>query len=114
MAEIGDVTHFTHRGTLTAFAGVAPSKNDSGKYTQKSVRTSKKGSPNLRKTLFQLMDGLSKHSPSDDPVYAFMNKKQAEGKPYYVYMTTGANKFLRIYYRRVRKYLTSLEESKES
>ena len=67
MAEIGDVTRFTHREALTAFAGVDPGKNDSGKHVQKSVRTSKKGSPHLRRTLFQIMDGLIKRSPIDDP-----------------------------------------------
>ena len=91
MAEIGDVTRFTHREALTAFAGVDPGKNDSGKHVQKSVRTSKKGSPHLRRTLFQIMDGLIKRSPIDDPVYVFMDKKRAQGKPYYVYMTAGAN-----------------------
>jgi hypothetical protein len=110
MAEIGDVTRFTKRGSLTAFAGVDPGKNDSGQYSQKSVPTSKKGSPHLRKTLFQIMDGLIKRSPADDPVYAFMDKKRAQGKPYYVYMTAGANKFLRIYYGRVNEYLSSLSE----
>ena len=110
MAEIGDVTRFTKRGSLTAFAGVDPGKNDSGQYSQKSVRTSKKGSPHLRKTLFQIMDNLIQRSPADDPVYAFMDKKRAQGKPYYVYMTAGANKFLRIYYGRVNEYLSSLSE----
>ena len=108
MAEIGDVARFTHREALTAFAGVDPGKNDSGQHVQKSVRTTKKGSPYLRKTLFQIMDGLIKRSPADDPVYAFMDKKRAQGKPYYVYMTAGANKFLRIYYGRVKEYLASL------
>ena len=115
MAEIGDVTRFTHREALTAFAGVDPRKaKDSGQYIQKSVPTTKKGSPSLRKTLFQIMDGLIKRSPADDPVYAFMDKKRAEGKPYYVYMTAGANKFLRIYYGRVREYLASLPETEEN
>ena len=114
MAEIGDVTRFTKRSTLTAFAGVDPRPNESGSYKQKSTPTTKKGSPNLRKTLFQIMDGLIKRSPVDDPVYAFMDKKRAEGKPYYVYMTAGANKFLRIYYGRVNEYLAALAESKES
>ena len=113
MAEIGDVTRFTHRGALTAFAGVDPGKNDSGQHIQKSVPTTKKGSPSLRKTLFQIMDGLIKRSPADDPVYAFMDKKRAQGKPYYVYMTAGANKFLRIYYGRVKEYLASLSEAEE-
>lgn len=113
MAEIGDVTRFTHRGALTAFAGVDPGRNDSGQHIQKSVRTSKKGSPALRKTLFQIMDNLIKRSPVDDPVYAFMDKKLAQGKPYYVYMTAGANKFLRIYYGRVKEYLASLSKAEE-
>lgn len=114
MAEIGDVTRFTHREALTAFAGVDPGKNDSGQHIQKSVRTSKKGSPYLRKTLFQIMDGLIKRSPVDDPVYAFIDKKRAQGKPYYVYMTAGANKFLRIYYGRVKEYLSSLPETEKN
>lgn len=105
MAEIGDVRRFTHREALTAFAGVDPQKDDSGQRVRKSMPTTKKGSPCLRKTLFQIMDGLIKRSPADDPVYAFMDKKRAQGKEYYVYMTAGANKFLRIYYGRVREYL---------
>ena len=56
MAEIGDVTRFTHKGAVTAFAGVDPGVNDSGDYSQKSVHASKHGSPVLRKTLFQVMD----------------------------------------------------------
>lgn len=108
MAEIGDVTRFTHKGAITAFAGVDPGVNESGSYEQKSVPTSKRGSAELRKTLFQVMDCLIKTMPQEDPVYLFMDKKRAQGKSYYVYMTAGANKFLRIYYGRVKEYLASL------
>lgn len=108
MAEIGDSRRFSHRGALTAFAGVDPGVNQSGTYNQKNVRTSKRGSAPLRKTLFQVMEGLLKSSPENDAVYKFISKKRAEGKPYYVYMTAGANKFLRIYYGRVKEYLLSL------
>ena len=110
MAEIGDVTRFTHKGAITAFAGVDPGVNDSGDYSQKSVHASKHGSPALRKTLFQIMDVLIKTKP-DDAVYLFMDKKRTQGKPYYVYMTAGANKFLRIYYGRVKEYLAALPTS---
>ena len=48
------------------------------------------------------MDCLIQTKPQDDSVYQFIDKKRAEGKPYLVYMTAGANKFLRIYYGRVR------------
>ena len=57
------------------------------------------------------MESLIQRSPSDDPVYAFMDKKRTQGKPYYVYMTAGANKFLRIYYGRVKEYLAGQSES---
>ncbi len=111
IAEIGDVTRFEHRGALTAFAGVDPRKKESGDYERRSNPTTKKGSPHLRKTLFQIMDGLIQRSPQDNPVYVFMDKKRAEGKPYYVYMTAGANKFLRIYYGKVNAFLSPKEDA---
>ena len=111
IAEIGDVTRFTHKGAITAFAGVEPGVNESGTFSQKSVPTSKRGSANLRKTLFLVMDVLIKTMPQDDPVYQFLDKKRSQGKSYYVYMTAGANKFLRIYYGRVKEYLASLPQS---
>ena len=109
MAEIGDVTRFAHRSSITSFAGVDPGANQSGTHEAKSVRTSKSGPPELRRALFLVMDCLLKTMPQDDPVYQFMDKKRAEGKPYLVYMTAGANKFLRIYYGRVKEYLASPE-----
>ena len=57
------------------------------------------------------MNVLIKTMPQDDPVYRFLDKKRAQGKPYYVYMTAGANKFLRIYYGRVKEYLSTLSDS---
>ena len=52
IAEIGDVSRFTHREALTAFAGVDPSVDESGQHKSKSNRASKIGSARLRKTLF--------------------------------------------------------------
>ena len=111
MAELGDVARFTHRNAITAFAGVDPGADQSGTHEAKSTRVSKSGAPELRRALFLVMDCLLKTQPQDDPVYRFMDKKRAEGKPYLVYMTAGANKFLRIYYGRVKEYLASLEEN---
>lgn len=111
MAEIGDVRRFAHKGSLTAFAGVDPGANQSGSHEAKSTSASKRGSPELRKTLFLVMTILLQKAPPDDPVYQFLDKKRSEGKPYYVYMTAGANKFLRIYYGRVKEYLSELENS---
>lgn len=108
MAEIGDISRFHRRENLTAFAGVDPGANQSGKYEAQSVHTSKHGSPRLRKTLFQIMDCLVRTKPQDDAVYHFIDKKRAKGKLYFVYMTAGANKFLCIYYGRVKEYLASI------
>jgi transposase len=109
MAEIGDVMRFTHREALTAFAGVDPGKDDSGQRVSKSVKASKCGSARLRKTLFQIMTCLLQNMPEDDPVYQFLDKKRFEGKDYYVYMTAGANKFLRIYYGKVKEHMRKLQ-----
>ena len=113
MAEIGDVTRFARRSSITSFAGVDPGTDQSGGHEAKSVPTSKSGPPELRKALFLVMDNLLKSMPQDDPVYRFMDKKRAEGKPYLVYMTAGANKFLRIYYGKVKEYLAKLEQPSE-
>ena len=49
-------------------------------------------------------------------MYQFLDKKRAEGKPYFVYMTAAQNKFLRIYYARMKECLimASVQESSES
>jgi transposase IS116/IS110/IS902 family./transposase len=104
MAEIGDISRFDHRSAITAFAGVDPGVKQSGTMNYESDRASKHGAPRFRKTLFQIMTTLLQLAPSDDPVYRLMMKKKSEGKPYQVYMTAGANKFLRIYYGKVKEY----------
>jgi transposase len=110
MAEIGDVRRFAHKGSLTAFAGVDPGANQSGSYEAKSTHSSKRGSPELRKTLFLVMTVLLQKAPLDDSVFQFLDKKRAEGKPYYVYMTAECNKFLRVYYGKIKEYLNSMNE----
>lgn len=110
IAEIGDISNFSHREALTAFAGVDPGVDQSGTHNSKSNKASKCGSNHLRKTLFQIMSTLLQTAPEDDKVYQFLVKKRAEGKPYYVYMTAGANKFLRIYYGKVKECIRNLEQ----
>lgn len=107
MAEIGDVRRFRNRGSLIAFAGVDPGVDRSGKRQSDGLPTSKRGSPHLRKTLFQIVSTYLRKAPQDEPVYQFLDRKRAEGKPYLVYMTAAANKFLRIYHARVKEYLAA-------
>ena len=105
MAEIGDIRRFERKQSLIAFAGVDAPPCQSGTFESKNRHISKRGSPRLRKTLFQVMSTLLQHAPEDDPVFQFLDRKRQEGKHYYVYMTAGANKFLRIYYGTVKNYL---------
>lgn len=106
MAEIGDIQRFTRKEALVAYAGVDAPPFQSGNYEARSRRISKRGSPWLRKTLFEVMICLLQH-PSNDAVYLYMQRKKAEGKPYLVYMMAGTNKFLRIYFARVRDCLNN-------
>ncbi len=121
MAEIGDIRRFPKKNSIIAYAGIDPGKDDSGDVTKKSNKSSKRGSPYLRKTLFVIMDVIIRNKPVDDPVYQFIDKKRSEGKPYYVYMTAGGTKFLRHYYGKVRDCLkekglwdNSVDDSRDS
>ena len=105
IAEIGDVRRFHHKQSLVAFAGVDAPPCQSGTFESKNRHISKRGSPRLRKTLFQIMSTIIQHAPADNLVFQFLDRKRQEGKHYYVYMTAAANKFLRIYYGTVRAYL---------
>lgn len=51
-------------------------------------------------------------APSDQPVYAFLDKKRSEGKPFKVYMTATASKFLSFYYAVVNEPLAGIATKK--
>ena len=107
MAEIGDIRRFANKRALVAFAGVDPMPNQSGDKNVRGNKSSKRGSPYLRKAPFNIMSCYLKNSPQNEPVFQFLVHKRAEGNPYYVYMTAGANKFLRRYYAKVRDFIAS-------
>ena len=107
MAEISDARRSHSRKAIAAFAGLDAPLYQSGNIDVKSRSISKRGSPHLRKTLFQVVDVILKNSPEDEPVFQFLDKKRSEGKPYKVYMMAAANKFLRIYYAKVNEALNA-------
>ena len=111
IAEIGDVRRFYSKKALVAYAGLDAPPNDSGDVTGRHKSMSKIGASSLRRTLFLVMSVYLQTAPLDEPVYQFMDRKRAEGKPYSVYMMASANKFLRIYYATVKAYLESLEHT---
>ena len=109
MGDVGRVGGFHSKKALVAFAGIDAPPYQSGQMEVRSRSISKRGSSALRRTLFLVMSTILRCSPADEPVYQFMSKKRAEGKPYRVYMMASANKFLRIYYATVKQHMDSLE-----
>lgn len=102
---------YDSKKALVAYAGLDAPPNDSGDVTGRHKSMSKIGASSLRRTLFLVMSVYLQNAPLDEPVYQFMDRKRAEGKPYRVYMMASANKFLRIYYATVKAYLESLEHT---
>ncbi|MCD7918840.1 MAG: IS110 family transposase [Clostridiales bacterium] len=107
MAEIGDVRRFSHKGALVAYAGVDAPPYQSGTFDAKNRHVSKRGSPHLRRVLFEIASMILVHGNTDNPVFCFMDRKRAEGKHFYVYTVAGCAKFLRIYYAKVKEYLSA-------
>ena len=103
IAEIGDIRRFHSAKALIAYAGIDSPPYQSGQYLAAKRLTSKRGSPLLRKIGYEVMKNLKSHSkPDDDAVYLYILKKEQEGKPKKVAKIAGLNKFLRIYYARVK------------
>ena len=104
IAEIGDVMRFKTSSSLIAYAGLDSPPFESGNYVGTKRKISKRGSKILRKTGYEVMSCLKTIKPeSDNAVYLFIQKKIAEGKPNKVAKIAGLNKFLRIYYARVKE-----------
>ncbi len=79
MAEIGDTRRFHNRKAITAFAGLDAPPYQSGSLDVKSRSISKRGSPSLRKTLFQVVDVIIKKQPENNAVYQFLDKETIRG-----------------------------------
>jgi len=103
IAEIGDVRRFHSGKALIAYAGIDAPPYQSGRFTGSRRKISKRGSAVLRKTGFEVMSCLKSHKPKGDAVYMFILKKESEGKASKVAKMAGLNKFLRIYYARVKE-----------
>ncbi|NRT71137.1 IS110 family transposase [Clostridium beijerinckii] len=112
MAEIGDIRRFHSGKALIAYAGIDAPPYQSGQFTGTRRRISKRGSATLRKTGFEIMKCLKSNKPESDTVYLFVLKKEAEGKASKVAKIAGLNKFLRIYYVRVKKYISNRQFNK--
>ena len=104
IAEIGDIRRFHSSSALIAYAGIDAPPYQSGSFYGSNRKISKRGSASLRKTGYEIMQALKIVQPqNDNAVYQYLIKKETEGKPLKVAKIAALNKFLRIYYSRVKE-----------
>ena len=104
IAEVGDVRKYKNANSLIASAGIDTPPYQSGKFTANNIHISKRGNKYLRKCGYEIMKSLKATKPiNDSSVYDYIIKKENEGKPMDVCKIAGLNKFLRIYYARVKE-----------
>ena len=95
ISEIGDISKFNSPRKLVAFAGIDASVSQSGEYESTHNVMSKRGSPYLRKAIFQ----AALIASFKDPVLsAFYHKKRAEGKHHLTCVGAVSRKMCNIIY----------------
>lgn len=105
LGEIGDISRFSNASKLAAYAGIDASVSQSGEYQSSSSKMSKRGSPYLRKALFNAALIAAFH----DPVFsAFYQKKRNEGKHHLTAIGAVARKLCNTIFA-VLKYNTPYE-----
>jgi len=96
IAEIGDITRFATTAKLQAFAGLDPTKYESGQFIGQRNVMVKRGSTYLRWGLLQAARSVSMF----DPVFGeYLDRKIAEGKHYNSAMGHVAKKLIRVIFK---------------
>lgn len=89
LGEIGDIKRFSNPSKLVAYAGIDASISQSGEFESTSNHMTKRGSPYLRRALFQ----SALRAEFCDPVFSdYYQKKIAEGKHHLVATNAVARK----------------------
>ncbi len=93
-SEIGVINRFNNPDQVLAFAGLEPSRHQSGDSEFKGHMV-KHGSSYLRQALMNVAESSLIHNPI---LYDFYKKKRLEGKPHRVALSHVAKKLVRIIY----------------
>jgi transposase len=93
LAEIGNIHNFATPSKLLAFAGCEPSTYQSGKFTASNTPMVKRGSAYLRYAILTAAKLVAIKCPAFS---AYLNKKQAEGKHYFVALSHTGKKLVRV------------------
>lgn len=95
LGEIGDISRFSNPSKLVAYAGLDASVSQSGEYESTRNKMSKRGSPYLRRALFQ----SALIAEFNDPVFStYYQKKMSEGKHHLVATNAVARKLCHTIY----------------
>lgn len=104
IAEIGDIRKYRNANCLIASCGIDTPPYQSGTFNATNRHITKRGNKYLRKVGYEVTKSIKSSRPkTDNAVYLFMLRKESEGKPKKVAKIAGLNKFLRIYYARVKE-----------
>ena len=93
LAEIGDFNRFSNADKILAYAGMSPTTYQSGTYESTHGHMEKRGSKYLRYALFNATKYVCIWDPSFN---AYLAKKRAEGKHYYVAISHATRKLVRV------------------
>ena len=96
LGEIGDINRFSKPRKLLAFAGLDPSVYQSGNFTAKKTKMSKRGSSALRYALMNAAHNIVKYNQTFKEYY---DSKRAEGRGHYNALGHCAGKLVRIIYK---------------
>ncbi len=104
IAEVGDIRKYRNANCLIANCGIDTPPYQSGNFNATNRHITKRGNKYLRKVGYEITKSIKSSRPkSDNAVYLFMLRKEEEGKNKTVAKIAGLNKFLRIYYARVKE-----------
>jgi len=95
IAEIGDFSRFDNPDKILAFAGCSPTTYQSGQLYSSHAKMEKRGSRYLRWALLNAAAYVCNWEPT---FAAYLQKKRAEGKHYYVALSHAAKKLVRLLY----------------
>ena len=95
LSEINDIKQFSKISQLIAYAGVDPSVHDSGEFSSSRGSISKRGSPYLRKSLYQAVLPLCLFNPTFNTYYKL---KRSQGKSHRCASGHVVRKLLRVIY----------------
>lgn len=93
ISEIGDFSRFSSPDKILAYAGYSPSTYQSGKLDNCYAHMEKRGSRYLRYALFQATQRVCH---LDSTFSAYLAKKRAEGKHYYIAISHAVKKLVRV------------------